>query len=66
MSDVPTRIFDRLQQEAPDENDERDWCRTGLIPCHDCDTTARTRTLETLPRHNCTQRQRDARTDLTG
>ncbi|MDX3183503.1 hypothetical protein ACN6LF_001849 [[Kitasatospora] papulosa] len=61
MSDAATRILDRLHQEALDENEERDWYRTGRIPCHDCGTTVRTETLETLPEHRCSQRQQARR-----
>ena len=58
MSDTLARITDRLHAEALVENEERDWYRTGLIPCSDCGTVVRTKTLETLPPHNCTERQR--------
>ncbi|MFJ3141710.1 hypothetical protein ACIPJM_04565 [Streptomyces halstedii] len=61
MSDTAARILNRLHQEALDENEERDWYRTGLIPCHDCGTTVRTKTLETLPPHGCTRRQQARR-----
>lgn len=61
MSDTATHILNRLHQEALDENEERDWCRTGRIPCHDCGTNVRTKTLETLPEHRCTQRQQARR-----
>lgn len=61
MSDTADRILDRLHQEALDEAEERDWYRTGRIPCHDCGTTVRTKTLETLPEHRCIQRQQARR-----
>ncbi|MFJ3089043.1 hypothetical protein [Streptomyces sp. NPDC086838] len=57
MTDTPTRILDRLHAEALIENEERDWYRTGRIPCQDCGFTVRTKTLESLPEHGCTQRQ---------
>ncbi|GAA4824290.1 hypothetical protein [Streptomyces ziwulingensis] len=44
-----------------DKQEERDWERTGRIPCADCGTMVHTRTLETLPAHNCTARQRARR-----
>ncbi|MFE9461745.1 hypothetical protein [Streptomyces californicus] len=66
MRDTAARILNRLHQEALDENEERDWYRTGRIPCHDCGTNVRTKTLESLPPHNCTQRQQEARTGLNG
>ncbi|GAA4824270.1 hypothetical protein [Streptomyces ziwulingensis] len=50
-----------LRTEA-DQQEEREWERTGLIPCSDCGTVVRTTTLETLPAHGCTARQRAART----
>lgn len=56
--DAGQRVMDRLHTEALIENEERDWERTGRIPCSDCRTLVRTRTLETLPPHNCTERQR--------
>lgn len=45
-----------LRAEA-DQIEERDWERTGRIACFDCGTMVRTQTLETLPAHNCTERQ---------
>lgn len=39
------------------ENEERDWWRTGRIPCSDCGTVVRTSNLETLPAHGCSDRQ---------
>lgn len=57
MSDTIAHITDRLHAEALIENEERDWYRTGRIPCSDCGTVVRTKTLETLPPHNCTERQ---------
>ncbi|MEU4051254.1 hypothetical protein AB0F09_18905 [Streptomyces olivaceus] len=59
--DVVQRVLDRLHEEALIENEERDWHCTGLIPCSDCGTVVRTKTLETLPAHNCTARQRARR-----
>ncbi|MCM8552306.1 hypothetical protein [Streptomyces sp. STCH 565 A] len=59
--DVRQRVLDRLHKEALAENEERDWIRTGRIPCSDCGTLVRTETLETLPAHNCTARQRARR-----
>ncbi|MET8694744.1 hypothetical protein ABZV65_19625 [Streptomyces bauhiniae] len=59
--DVTQRVMDRLHEEALIENEERDWQRTGRIPCSDCGTRVRTVTLETLPPHNCVQRQRARR-----
>lgn len=56
--DVEQRILSRIHEEALAENDERDWERTGRIPCSDCGTLVRTKTLESLPPHNCTARQR--------
>jgi hypothetical protein len=61
MSDTVARITDRLHAEALIENEERDWYRTGRITCSDCGTMVRTKTLETLPPHNCTERQRARR-----
>ncbi|MYR75155.1 MULTISPECIES: hypothetical protein [unclassified Streptomyces] len=58
MSNTVTRITNRLHEEALIENEERDWYRTGRIPCSDCGTMVRTKTLETLPPHGCTDRQR--------
>jgi hypothetical protein len=58
MSDTVARITDRLHVEALIENEERDWERTGRIPCSDCGTVLRTKTLETLPSHGCSERQR--------
>ncbi|MFD7995534.1 hypothetical protein [Streptomyces mexicanus] len=55
------QLLDRLHEEALIENEERDWYRTGQIRCVDCDTMVRTRTLETLPPHRCTERQRARR-----
>ncbi|WP_121701527.1 hypothetical protein [Streptomyces sp. E5N298] len=49
-----------LRDEA-DQQEEREWERTGRIPCSDCGTMVRTETLETLPTHNCTARQRARR-----
>lgn len=46
-----------LHDEAVHQ-EEREWERTGLISCSDCGTVVRTKTLETLPPHNCTERQR--------
>lgn len=57
MTDLAAAILDRLHAQALAENEERDWYRTGRIPCHDCGTTVRTKTLETLPEHHCAQRQ---------
>ncbi|MFF6966282.1 hypothetical protein ACFY9G_23305 [Streptomyces anthocyanicus] len=59
--DVGQRVLDRLHEEALVENEERDWIRNGRIPCSDCGTLVRTETLETLPAHNCTTRQRARR-----
>lgn len=53
--------LDGLHTEALAENEERDWYRTGRIPCSDCGTMVRTETLETLPEHRCAQRQRARR-----
>ena len=55
------RVLNRLHEQALVENEERDWQHTGIIPCSDCGTRVRTQTLETLPFHNCTQRQRARR-----
>ncbi|MCX5000971.1 hypothetical protein [Streptomyces longwoodensis] len=55
------QFLDRLHDQALAENDERDWYRTGRIQCADCGTSVRTRTLETLPKHRCTERQRARR-----
>jgi hypothetical protein len=63
--DVGLRVLDRLHEEALIENEERDWFRTGRIPCSDCGTLVRTETLETLPAHNCTARQRARRKRAT-
>lgn len=60
-ADLPGRIMARLHAEALIENEERDWQRTGRIPCSDCGTMVRTRTLESLPEHRCTERQRARR-----
>ncbi|WP_030188044.1 hypothetical protein [Streptomyces violaceorubidus] len=49
-----------LRAEA-DQQEEREWERTGRIPCSDCGTLVRTETLETLPAHNCTAHQRARR-----
>lgn len=49
-----------LRAEA-DQQEEREWERTGRIPCSDCGTMVRTETLETLPAHNCIVRQRARR-----
>ncbi|MER8002945.1 hypothetical protein [Streptomyces sp. NPDC095613] len=49
-----------LRAEA-DQQEERERERTGLIPCSDCGTMVRTRTLESLPEHRCIQRQRARR-----
>ncbi|MFF8932396.1 hypothetical protein ACF1AO_34600 [Streptomyces longwoodensis] len=49
-----------LRAEA-DQADELDWQRTGRIQCADCGTSVRTRTLESLPEHRCTERQRARR-----
>ncbi|CAK7288556.1 hypothetical protein [Streptomyces misionensis] len=38
-----------------------DWERTGRIRCADCGAMVRTQTLETLPAHRCTERQRARR-----
>ena len=48
---------------TPEEiaTEEEEWMRTGRIRCHDCGTRVTTRTLETLPDHHCTQRQRARR-----
>lgn len=59
--EVGQRVLDRLHEGALIENEERDWIRTGRIPCSDCGTMVRTETLETLPAHNCTARQRARR-----
>lgn len=56
--DVGQRLMDRLHAEALIEHEEREWERTWLIPCSDCGTVVRTPNLETLPPHNCTERQR--------
>ncbi|NJA56736.1 hypothetical protein [Streptomyces sp. NEAU-H3] len=56
-----TGEMERLHEEALTENEERDWCRTGKIRCQDCGTRVHTKTLETLPAHGCTQRQRARR-----
>lgn len=57
MTSLPSRALDRIHDEALIENEERDWCRTGRIPCSDCGFMVRTKTLESLPPHGCTQRQ---------
>jgi hypothetical protein len=49
-----------LRAEA-DQREDREWERTGLIPCSECGTVVRTKTLETLPAHNCNARQRARR-----
>lgn len=46
-----------LRAEA-DRAEELNWERTGRITCSDCGTLVRTQTLETLPPHHCTARQR--------
>ncbi|MFE9252900.1 hypothetical protein [Streptomyces sp. NPDC007088] len=56
--------MERIHEEALIENEERDWWRTGKIPCSDCGTVVRTKTLETLPSHGCAQRQRARRERL--
>ncbi|MFK4122333.1 hypothetical protein [Streptomyces longwoodensis] len=58
---VEQQLLDRLHDQALAENDERDWYRTGRIQCADCGTSVRTQTLETLPEHRCTERQRARR-----
>ncbi|MGW2740668.1 hypothetical protein ACWC4D_41570 [Streptomyces sp. NPDC001288] len=58
---VEQRLMDRLHEQALAENEERDWHRTGRIRCDDCGTSVRTRTLESLPEHRCSQRQRARR-----
>jgi hypothetical protein len=58
---VEQRLMERLHEAALAENEERDWYRTGRIPCSDCGTLVRTQTLETLPPHRCTERQRARR-----
>ncbi|MYU24663.1 hypothetical protein [Streptomyces sp. SID8352] len=58
---VEEQLLDGLHEDALIENEERDWWRTGRIRCADCGTMLRTKTLETLPPHNCTQRQRARR-----
>jgi hypothetical protein len=58
---VEQRLMDRLHEEALAENEERDWWRTGRISCDDCGTMVRTRTLASLPPHNCIQRQQARR-----
>ncbi|WP_327066823.1 hypothetical protein [Kitasatospora sp. NBC_01302] len=44
---------------TPDEiaAEESEWMRTGRIRCHDCGARVTTRTLETLPDHQCSRRQ---------
>jgi hypothetical protein len=37
--------------------EEAEWQRTGRIRCSDCHTMVTTRTLVTLPDHNCSRRQ---------
>ncbi|MCX5000968.1 hypothetical protein [Streptomyces longwoodensis] len=49
-----------LRVEA-DEAEALDWQRTGRIQCADCGTSVRTQTLESLPEHRCTERQRARR-----
>ncbi|NEA52412.1 hypothetical protein [Streptomyces sp. SID10815] len=58
---VEQRMLGRLHEEALIENEERDWWVTGRIRCDDCGTMVRTQTLETLPPHRCTERQRARR-----
>ncbi|MFJ6729388.1 hypothetical protein ACIQPQ_31250 [Streptomyces sp. NPDC091281] len=62
---VTDLIMARLHADALAENEERDWWRTGRIPCSDCGTVVRTKTLETLPPHNCTARQQARRERAT-
>lgn len=64
-ADPPDRIMGRLHEQALTENEERDWQRTGRIRCSDCGTMVRTQTLETLPDHRCTERQRGRRAEHT-
>ncbi|MFJ3984469.1 hypothetical protein [Streptomyces fungicidicus] len=59
--DVVQRPLDLLHEKALIENEERDWVRTGRVSCADCGTLVRTRTLESLPGHRCTERQRARR-----
>ncbi|MFF2383741.1 hypothetical protein [Streptomyces sp. NPDC058108] len=54
---VEQRLMDQLHEAALIEDEEREWLRTGRIPCSDCGTRVRTTTLETLPDHQCSQRQ---------
>ncbi|MEU2358605.1 hypothetical protein ABZ599_37535 [Streptomyces misionensis] len=49
-----------LRAEA-DQIEVVDWERTGRIQCADCGTMVRTQTLESLPAHRCTERQRARR-----
>ncbi|MYX67374.1 hypothetical protein K388_05568 [Streptomyces sp. KhCrAH-43] len=64
MSVVADRILARLHEQALIENEERDWYRTGRIPCSDCGTLVATKTLETLPEHRCADRQKARRERL--
>lgn len=62
MDDVAARLMDRLHAAALAENEERDWQRTGVIPCSDCGARVHAITLDSLPEHRCTERQLAHRT----
>ena len=48
---------------APDPNYDpvADFIATGSVICDNCGSRVRTRTLESLPPHNCTERARARR-----
>jgi hypothetical protein len=45
----------------PDYDPVDDFIATGSVVCDDCGSRVRTRTLESLPPHNCTERARERR-----